>query len=316
MSGGHQAIVVVLSTLMANSPAPRRYPYVLLDVFTRKPLEGNQLAVFTDARGLSDSEMQALAREANLCETTFIVPRAPEVETVQGVKVRIFTVAEELDFAGHPTLGTAALLQQLGRGNGDTVVLDLRIGKIPVHFRKQPDGSQLAEMRQNDPVFGQIHSREAVAACSGLEPNDIRDDVPIQSASTGMAFAQVPVRTLDAIRRIRLNWNAAAEYLARTDAKFFYFVSRETESPNAFLHARMIFYNGEDPATGSAAGCCAAWMVKHQIANSGEQVMVEQGLEIHRPSQIFVRAEKQGEKILNVRVGGYATKIGSGEYVF
>ncbi|PYX88800.1 MAG: PhzF family phenazine biosynthesis protein, partial [Acidobacteria bacterium] len=113
----------------------RRFPFVTLDVFTQRPLEGNQLAVFTDGRGLSDAEMQGLARETNLSETTFIIPRDAEIERQNGVKVRIFTVAEELPFAGHPTLGTATLLH---RQRGDKEVnLDLRVGKVPVRFSQR-----------------------------------------------------------------------------------------------------------------------------------------------------------------------------------
>ena len=123
----------------------REFSFVQLDVFTSRPLEGNQLAVFTDARGLSDEEMQKLARETNLCETTFILPRDAETERTQGRKVRIFTVFEELPFAGHPTLGTAWYLKQ--HTDDDEIVLDLKVGKIPVRF-KQRDGLQFGEMRQ------------------------------------------------------------------------------------------------------------------------------------------------------------------------
>src|SRR6266568_2742950 len=133
----------------------RRFPFVTMDVFTRQPLEGNQLAVFTDGRGLSDAEMQALARETNLSETTFIIPRDAETERQHGVKVRIFTVAEELPFAGHPTLCTATLLH---RQRGDSEInLDLRVGKVPVRF-SQREGAIFGEMTQRDPVFGGIHA--------------------------------------------------------------------------------------------------------------------------------------------------------------
>src|SRR5260370_7931983 len=131
----------------------RRFAFVALDVFTQRPVEGNQLAVFTDGRGLSDAEMQALARETNLSETTFIIPRDAETERQHGVKVRIFTVAEELPFAGHPTLGTATLLH---RQRGDKEInLDLQVGNVPLPF-SHPEGAIFSQMPQHDPVFVHI----------------------------------------------------------------------------------------------------------------------------------------------------------------
>src|SRR2546421_10854630 len=148
----------------------REFQCVLMDVFTHRLLEGNQLAVFTDARGLSDDEMQALARETNLSETTFILPRAAEVEAREGVKVRIFTTQEELPFAGHPTLGTAMAIHNRAAQTGAApaeVVLDLKVGKIPVTFSAR-DGHVFSEMRQRDPEAGAIHDREALARACGM----------------------------------------------------------------------------------------------------------------------------------------------------
>src|SRR5207302_7236938 len=254
----------------------REFHCVLMDVFTSRPLEGNQLAVFTDARGLSDPEMQALARETNLAETTFILPRDADTERVNGVKVRIFTVQEELPFAGHPTLGTATVLR--GKSGASKIELDLKVGKIPVTFEDRPGGHFFGEMRQRDPEFGQIHDRGKIARLAGLKSDDISSDVPIQTVSTGMPFAIVPIQRLSAIQRLSINMQAADEYARSSDLKFFYFVCRETVDQKARLHARMIFYNGEDPATGSAAGCAAAWMVKYGVAASDERVKIEQGI--------------------------------------
>ena len=287
----------------------RRFPFVKVDVFSSRALEGNQLAVFPDARGLRDSEMQALAREMNLAETTFVLPRTRTVESKQGVKVRIFTVQEELEFAGHPTLGTAFVLR---KGNQSEVALELKVGRIPVRF-EQVDGELFGEMQQRDPVMGSFHDKSAVAAAAGLAPDAIDSDLPIQTVSTGMPFAMVPLRGLAIMRELNASWKRMAEYLASTDAKFLYFVTRETVDPKARLHARMIFYNGEDPATGSAAGCCAAWMVAQGVARPDERVLIEQGLEIRRPSRIFVRAARRGNEIVNVRVGGNVVKVMRGE---
>ena len=288
---------------------PRRFAFVKVDVFSAKALEGNQLAVFPDARGLRDSEMQALAREMNLAETTFVLPRPRAVEAKQGVKVRIFTVQEELEFAGHPTLGTAFVLR---KANQPEVVLDLKVGNIPVRF-EELNGKLFGEMHQRDPVMGSFHDKSAVAAAAGLELSDIDPNLPVQTVSTGMPFAMVPLRSLEVIRNFSPSWKRMAEYVEPTDAKFLYFVTRETVDPKARLHARMIFYNGEDPATGSAAGCCAAWMVAHGVARSDERVLIEQGIEIRRPSRIFVRASRTGNEIVNVRVGGNVVKLMRGE---
>ncbi len=290
--------------------AGRRFPYVQLDVFTSRALEGNQLAVFTDARGLSDGEMQRLAKETNLSETTFVFPRDAETEQEKGIRVRIFTVEEELPFAGHPTLGTAFHLAQ--RDKQDRVELDLNVGKIPVTFAER-DGLLMGEMRQRDPEFGAIHSREDVARAIGVNVSELDDSLPIQTVSTGMAFAMVPFKSLKMLQQIRFNFAQATEYLEKSDAKFLYFVCRETVDPNATLHARMIFYNGEDPATGSAAGCCTGWAVMHGVVKSEEQGLIEQGLEMHRPSRIFFRATKQGDKVVNVRVGGNVVQVMRGE---
>ena len=287
----------------------RRLDYTLYDVFTDRPLEGNQLAVFTDARELREPEFQRLAREMNLSETTFVLPRDPAVERERGVKVRIFTVAEELDFAGHPTLGTAAAVR--ARCGTAQVELDLRAGKIPVEF-DHAQGPCFGTMRQRDPEFGRVHRREDIAGFTNLRVEDLRDDVPIQTVSTGMAFAVVPVATLAALQGLRVDTAGAAAHASRTDAKFFFFVSTETVDPKARIHARMIFYNGEDPATGSASGCCAAWLVKHGLAASEERVLIEQGIECGRPSRLFVSAERRVDTVTNVRVGGSAVEVARG----
>ncbi len=291
-------------------PEPRRYRFVQYDVFASRPLEGNPLAVFPDARGLADAEMQALAREMNLSETTFILPRELEEERARGTRVRIFTVAEELPFAGHPTLGTAFYLR--GISGADRVWLDLNVAKIPVSFTDHR-GTVFGEMQQRDPEFGATHAAEPIAGLAGLTVADMDSSLPIQTVSTGIAFAIVPVRTLEAMGRLRVDQGRAGEYATRSDAKFFYFVSRETVNRTARLHARMLFYNGEDPATGSAAGCAAAWMAANGVAESGERALIEQGLECRRPSQIWVAAERADGKMINVRVGGNAVEVARGE---
>lgn len=295
-----------------NRPA-RRYSMVQMDVFSAKPLEGNPLAVFPDAHGLSDAEMQAVAKEMNLSETTFILPRDAAVQRERGVQVRIFTTSEELPFAGHPTLGTAFVLR--GASGVPEVALDLKVGKIPVRFEEGNGQPVFGEMRQRDPELGEVHDRKAVAEATGVRPEEIADDLPIQTVSTGVPFIIVPLRSLATAQRLRADWQRGEEYLRRVQGQFFYLVCRETVDPSARLHARMFFYKGEDPATGSAAGCAAAWMAAHGVAQSGERVLIEQGLEMGRPSRIFVRANKDDNRVVNVRVGGNAVEVLRGEVV-
>jgi trans-2,3-dihydro-3-hydroxyanthranilate isomerase len=284
---------------------------VQVDVFTDRALTGNSLAVFLDGRGLTTEQMQAIAREMNLSETTFILPGDPAREKQEGIRVRIFTVQEELPFAGHPTLGTAFVLR--GRTGAAEIRLALNVGTVPVCFEDRPGQATYGEMTQRNPEFGVIHAPEAVAEATGLRLSDFDPSLPIETVSTGLPYTIVALRSLQTLQTLHLDMQSAGEYLARSGGKFFYFVSRETVDRKARLHARMLFYNGEDPATGSAAGCCAAWMVAHGVAASEEQVRIEQGLEMHRPSCIFVRATKRDNQIINVRVGGNCVEVLRGE---
>jgi trans-2,3-dihydro-3-hydroxyanthranilate isomerase len=288
----------------------RKFAMTQWDVFSANPLEGNSLAVLSDARGLSDLEMQAIAKEMNLSETTFVLPRDPEVERERGVRVRIFTVQEELPFAGHPTLGTAFSLRDAEQ---DEITLELNVGKVPVRFEQTDGQPMFGEMTQVEPKFGVQHEKEAVAKATGLRVQDFDSTLPIETVSTGVPFTVTPLRSLEVIQKMRGDLRGAEEYLEKTGGKFFYFVSRETVDPAAGLHARMIFYNGEDPATGSAAGCTAAWMVAHGVAEPDHRVLIEQGVEMQRPSRIFVRASRRDNRIVNVRVGGNAVQVIRGE---
>jgi trans-2,3-dihydro-3-hydroxyanthranilate isomerase len=290
---------------------PKHLSLVQVDVFSAEPLQGNALAVVLDGRGLSDAQMQALAKETNLSETTFILPRDPAIERQRGVRVRIFTVAEELPFAGHPTLGTAFVLR--GTSGAREITLDLNVGSVPVRFEESDGQTAFGEMTQIDPKFHVKHPREAVAAATGLSIDDFDPELPIETVSTGLPFTIAPIRSLSILRDLHLDLRSASAYLERSGGHFFYFVSRETVDPQARLHARMLFYNGEDPATGSAAGCAAAWMVAHGVAKPDERVLIEQGLEMRRPSRIFVRSSRNDNGVVNVRVGGNAVEVMRGE---
>ena len=303
----------------------RTYEFIQLDVFTQRPLEGNPLAVFPDARGLSDTEMQALAREMNLSETTFILQRDAATEAREGKKVRIFTVEAELPFAGHPTLGTALYLyaSEPDQTKSAEITLDLKAGKIPVRFTSKSqssvgdrvDGQVFGEMRQRDPEFGTPLSREDVASVVGIAVEEIRSEWPIQPVSTGLTFTIVPFRNRQTLSDLKFSYLQGADFLKKTGANFFYFLCPERREGQLEARARMFFYGGEDPATGSAAGCAVSWMVQHGVAKSDEQAVIRQGIECRRPSEMHVRAARQGERVTNVRVGGYAVEILRGTVV-
>jgi trans-2,3-dihydro-3-hydroxyanthranilate isomerase len=301
----------------------RTYEFVQLDVFTQTALAGNPLAIFPDARGLNDAEMQALAREMNLSETTFIFPRDGATEAREGKKVRIFTVEAELPFAGHPTLGTALYLYASESTKPAEITLDLKAGKIPVRFTANSgnasgdrvDGQVFGEMRQRDPEFETPLLRDDVARVIGIAVDEIPSEWPIQPVSTGLTFTIVPFRNLQMLSDLKFSYIQAAEFLKKTGANFFYFLCPERREGRLEARARMFFYGGEDPATGSAAGCAASWMVQHGVAKSDEQVVIQQGIECRRPSEMHVRATREGGRVTNVRVGGYAVEILRGTVV-
>ena len=301
------------------------YEFIQVDVFTQTALAGNPLSIFPDARGLNDAEMQALAREMNLSETTFILPRDAAAEAREGKKVRIFTVETELPFAGHPTLGTALYLYASDSNlkKSEEITLDLKAGKIPVRFTvnsenagaNRVDGQVFGEMRQRDPEFGTAFSREEVARVIGIAVDEISSEWPIQPVSTGLTFTIVPFRNQQTLSDLKFSYAQAAEFLKNSGANFFYFLCPERREGHLEARARMFFYGGEDPATGSAAGCAASWLVQHQVAKSDEQVLIRQGIECRRPSEMYVRATRENERVTNVRVGGYAVEVLRGTVV-
>jgi trans-2,3-dihydro-3-hydroxyanthranilate isomerase len=299
---------------------PRTLAYSVLDVFAERPLEGNALAVFHDAHTLSDDEMQTLARETNLSETTFILPSDPETEQRDGVRVRIFTTQEELPFAGHPTLGTATWLyfnHPTLRG-AETIALRLNVGKITVRFDPQEEGvpGVRATMLQNNPVFNMTHDRAEIARALGLSVDDLSEEYPPQTVSTGVPFCIVLLRSLAASQRLQLVQHEAQAWAEKNDAHFFYCIAPlpTGEVGGADWHARMQFYSGEDPATGSAAGCCIAWLVKTGLVASGKPVVIEQGIEIQRPSRITVEATLDGERVHSVQVSGRTISVAEGRF--
>jgi trans-2,3-dihydro-3-hydroxyanthranilate isomerase len=309
---------------LATAPATAHcaYDYAQLDVFAENPLEGNPLAVFADGRGLSADEMQAIARETNLSETTFILPRAPEVEHERGVHVRIFLTTAEIPFAGHPTLGTASWLywNHPTLRCADEIILDLAVGPVPVRFKQpQPnDCGVFATMKQNDPIFGEIRNsvvdRKALAAALSLSPDDLDPDLPAQVVSTGLSFCIVPLRSLEVASRLRISAHLSRPYLDRIGTTFFYCITRAATDSGADWHARMQFDRGEDPATGSASGCAISYLVRHGAVTTGKQIVIEQGIEVLRPSRIYASAEIENEVVKKVFVGGRTIPVACGRF--
>ena len=300
-----------------------RYEFVQVDVFTKAPLTGNPLAIFPDGRGLSDQQMQALAREMNLSETTFILSREPQVEKEEGKRVRIFTVEEELPFAGHPTLGTALYLYHAATASLDEILLDLNVGKVRVRFKSDTNdrsdrvaGDIFGEMCQRDPDFGVTLAREQVAGAIGCDPGAVASEWPCQVVSTGLPFAIVPIRDLEVLTNLKPDLSRAGALLQGTGARFCYFICPDLRQDPVEVRARMFFYGGEDPATGSAAGCAISWLVQHEVVESDAQVLIHQGVEAGRRSEIFVRATRSDDRVTNVRVGGYAVEVLRGMLTF
>jgi trans-2,3-dihydro-3-hydroxyanthranilate isomerase len=296
-----------------------RFPMVQVDVFTAVRLEGNALAVFTEARGIHVDEMHAIARETNLSETVFLIRSDVATERRVGIRARIFTPREELPFAGHPTLGAAWVLREevaaTGAPRPAEIHLSLDVGKITVRWIDDgPDGAPFGEMTQLDPSFLPAHDHGEVARVLGLPAEALDASLPVQTVSTGVPFTIVPLRTLAAVQALTVDQAAARPWIDAHGGGHFYFVTRETVDPSALLHARMPFEGGEDPATGSGAGCAAAWAVAHGVANPEQRFLVEQGLEVKRPSRIHVRAGHDGDRVVNVRVGGSVVPVLKGIY--
>ena len=290
--------------------------FYIVDVFAVEKYTGNQLAVFTDASSLSDKQMQRIAKETNYSETTFI----PSNEMKEGgYEVRIFTPEQELPFAGHPTLGTAYIIQQeLIKNPVERVNLNLKVGQIPVTLHYAGDSVEWLWMQQKMPTFGQGFSAEKIAPVLNLEVDEIDTRFPIEEVSTGVPFIIIPLKTLTAIKQIKVNKDKYFELIETTQAKAILAFCPETYSSENNLNVRMFAdYLGvpEDPATGSANGCLAGYLVEYSYF--GEEpinLRVEQGYEIGRPSLLLLKAQR-GEHGIEVSVGGKVILVAKGEFV-
>jgi trans-2,3-dihydro-3-hydroxyanthranilate isomerase len=293
--------------------------YFVVDVFTETPLAGNPLAVVLNSCGLTTERMQAIAREFNLSETTFIERRSAALERAEGVRVRIFTTQEELPFAGHPTLGTASVLKMIAPETleGDTVTLALKVG--PVHVRFESSAADAAaifgEMAQREPEFGAELDAAEVAPLLGLALEDMDPALPPQVVSTGAPFAIVALKKFEALARLKVDQDAATAWLRERGARWFYVLARaldQNENPTKW-RARMQFYGGEDPATGSAAGCAISYLVACGAVPSGARVHVRQGVEVGRPSDLYLSAKKDWSRVTDVHVAGSTILVAKGQ---
>lgn len=294
--------------------------FVQVDVFTETPFCGNPLAVILDGQGLTGEQMQAIAREMNLSETTFILP---STDATAHVKVRIFTPQLELPFAGHPVVGTSYVLATEGlisrREESFEMRLELGVGVLPVEIACTDGVIAQVTMTQQTPQFLAVLPSADVEQLSrglGLDPQDILGTgLPAQLVSTGLPQLMVPVRSLAAVQAIKLELGSLHTICERYATHSIYAFTRETVTPGASMHSRLfaplagIF---EDPATGSASGALGAYLVHHQVVGGDAPVVHlenEQGYELGRPSCIVIEVARNGSTISRVQVGGRVVKV-------
>ncbi|PSO50866.1 MAG: phenazine biosynthesis protein [Cyanobacteria bacterium SW_9_44_58] len=293
------------------------YSFYIVDVFAVDQYTGNQLAVFINAQQMNDHQMQEIAKEINFSETTFI-DTSPDSGNFYNV--RIFTPKQELPFAGHPTLGTAYIIReyvisQQEKVNLSQVTLNLKAGKIPVQWENTSQGEEVLWMQQNQPQFGQTISAETIASVFSISPEAIHPNFPIQEVSTGVYFLIVPVASLETLKTIKVNLDAYYQLINSLEAKSILVFSPETYASENDLCVRVFAdYLGipEDPATGSANGCLAGYLVENKVFSSnGEsvQIRVEQGYEINRPSLLLLKANQN-----KIEVGGQVKTIAHGHF--
>lgn len=285
----------------------RRFAYLHVDVFTDKPFGGNPLSVFLDGSGLSAAEMQAIAREMNHSESTFLFP----AERGGAARVRIFTQTAELPFAGHPVIGTAFALASENRLTGE-VTLELADGQVSTRIERPADGEPpFVWMTQRPPENGtRLTDVDRLARALGVGRGDL--DGPAEVWSTGIPFLYVPVTGLTPMGRIRINGQILPALLHETGARGVYVVTRETLALKAAARARCFPMNVgvvEDAATGSAAGGFAGFALGRGWVKPG-RFELEQGIELGRPSRIVLEWDGPGKP---VKVGGRSVSIGRGE---
>ncbi|WP_309119186.1 PhzF family phenazine biosynthesis protein [Paenibacillus sp.] len=293
-------------------------PYYIVDVFAESKYAGNQLAVFLDADGLTSEEMQRIAKEVNFSETTFVA-NAPEADG--SYRVRIFTPESELPFAGHPTLGTAYVLQRI-RSREPIAALTLRLGVGPIDVALEygDDASEAPNrlwMRQLQPTFGAKVPHTRIADVLGVDAGDIEDSLPVQEVSTGLSSLIVPLRSLNALRSARPNRDKQLELAQALESKAILAFAREAVEPGHDLHVRVFVETlgiPEDPATGSANGALIGYLLRHGLYGDAFELHAEQGYAVGRPSLLSLRGTKKSDGAYDIVVGGRCFLIARGEW--
>jgi trans-2,3-dihydro-3-hydroxyanthranilate isomerase len=298
-----------------------RRRFFTLDVFTRRPLAGNPLAVVLDAQGLTDAAMQAIAAEFNLSETVFVLPPS---DPRQRASLRIFTPARELPFAGHPTVGTAVLLGLIDHGHGHGMAafgLEEKVGLVACAVEVEGEGvgagAATFALPRLPQEIGEAALDEALAHALGIDPDDIGFDTHEPTVySAGVGFTFVPLASREAVARARVNrerWKTAVRPADHANA-FVY--CRETAEAGHHWHARMFAPDlgvGEDPATGSAVAAFAGVVMRFEAPEDGDHTMiVEQGYEMGRPSQIVLGLTVEAGALVRATIGGSAVVVSEG----
>jgi trans-2,3-dihydro-3-hydroxyanthranilate isomerase len=308
-------------------PDRRSLKFYQADVFTHQPFGGNPVAVFPEADGLTDDELQQIAREMNLSETVFVLP---PTDPAAVVRLRIFTPTQELPFAGHPVIGTFYLLAQLNllplKDSVTRLMYECNIGLFPVELHAEGERIGRVVMSQPKPEFlGPVEETEdlyKVASSLGLAKHVIVDAKwPVEVVSTGLPVMIVPVRTLTAVRSIRPDPAAIVDLCGRFGANGIMVFTTVTVEPAATVHTRMFapaIGIPEDPATGSASGALGAYLVQNGIVEVGPttEIVTEQGYEMERPSRILVQVESDDDVIQSVKVGGQCVMVVEGTLSF
>ena len=297
------------------------YRYLHLDVFTDRPFEGNQLAVYPEPAGLSDAMMQKIAQEMAFSETTFVWPK----EGSGDVRMRIFTPGQELAMAGHPTIGTTFALAAEGtieRGRRE-FVFELGVGPTPVSLEWDDTGLTFAWMTQGQPVFGAtLPNADLLAAAIGAEPKDLTPDVPAQIVSCGVPFLFVALRSRAAVDAAAIDRRGLSQLFREAGLDehgvFFFTTERTRDAGEETVYSRMLapsFGIAEDPATGGASGPLGCYLLHYRLVSpdTARGMVSLQGVAMRRPSRIHMSIESRGREITRVRVGGKSVIVGSGQ---
>jgi trans-2,3-dihydro-3-hydroxyanthranilate isomerase len=290
------------------------YSVIYIDAFTAIPYTGNPCAILPHADGLDDSQMQAIARETNLNETSFVTPSSKA-----DFRVRYFTPRLELPFAGHPTIATAFMLAEEGLVKLDRPVtrihLEFNIGVLPVDIEQKDGKPTRVVMTQQPPVFGSTVTPREIAPCLGLREADIRADCPGQVVGTGVPFLIIPVSTLDALGRVKMERDALAALLDKAGVSAVYAFTLGGFHAGSDTHARLFDPRGstEDPYTGSAAGAMGCFIIRNGLMD-GPHIAAEQGDFVNRPGLAAIEISGSRENITSVKVGGAGVRVMDGKF--